>query len=137
MNHRIGKYEILEQLGSGGMAVAYKARDTLLGRTVALKVIHEKLAVSDSAGARFLNEAQIAAGLTHPNIVTIHELGVEKGRPFIAMEYLPGQDLCDVVQGQTLDLTRKVRIALQIALALQHAHANGVIHRVDGVLMPG
>jgi eukaryotic-like serine/threonine-protein kinase len=130
MDAPIGKYEILEQLGAGGMALAYKARDTLLGRIVALKVIKRTPGSGDMAYKRFRHEARIAAGLTHPNIVTIYELGLEEGRPFIAMEYLPGQDLWDLIQDeQPLDLSRTISIALQTALALQHAHAQGVIHR--------
>jgi serine/threonine-protein kinase len=130
MDLPIGKYEILEQLGAGGMAVAYKARDTLLGRIVALKVIKHKPDTADTAYKRFLHEARIAAGLTHPNIVTIHELGLHEGQPFIVMEYLPGQDLWDLVQHkQPLGLSRTIHIALQTASALRHAHAQGVIHR--------
>jgi serine/threonine-protein kinase len=127
---RIGKYEVLEPLGAGGMALTFKARDTLLGRTVALKVIKHRPGSTETAYKRFLHEARIAAGLTHPNIVTVYELGIEEGHPYIAMEYLPGQDLWDLVQQrQPLDLARTLHLALQVASALQHAHSHGVIHR--------
>jgi eukaryotic-like serine/threonine-protein kinase len=127
---RIGKYEILGEIGSGGMAVVYKARDTLLERFVALKLINQKLDESETAYQRFLNEARVAAGLTHPNIVSIYELGLDEGRPYIAMEFLQGWDLRELIaRHQELGLRQKVSIALQIARALEHAHKHGVIHR--------
>jgi eukaryotic-like serine/threonine-protein kinase len=130
MDERLGKYEILGELGAGGMAVVYKARDTMLDRVVALKVINQRLQPDENAYKRFLHEAKVAAALSHPNIVVIHELGIEEGRPFIAMEYLSGRDLRDVLErGPPLSLRQKIDIALQVALALDHAHAHGVIHR--------
>jgi serine/threonine-protein kinase len=127
---RLGKYEILGEIGAGGMAVVYKARDSLLERTIALKVINQRLQPDESAYKRFLNEAKVAAALTHPNIVVIHELGIDEGRPFIAMEYLPGRDLRELIErGVPLELRQKIDIALQVALALDHAHGRGVIHR--------
>jgi serine/threonine-protein kinase len=130
LNGRLGKYELLDELGAGGMAVVYRAHDTLLQRTVALKVINQRLHSGESARKRFLNEARVAAALSHPNIISIYELGVEDGFPFIAMEYLPGRDLRDLLdERQTLEVRHKVNIALQIARALEHAHGRGVIHR--------
>jgi serine/threonine-protein kinase len=127
---RLGKYEILSELGSGGMAVVYKARDSLLERLVALKVINQRFQENETAYQRFLNEARVAAALTHPNIVAIHELGIEEGRPFIAMEFLPGWDLREIIdRRQALSVRQKLSIALQIARALEHAHGRGVIHR--------
>jgi eukaryotic-like serine/threonine-protein kinase len=130
LNGRLGKYELLDELGAGGMAVVYRARDTLLQRTVALKVINQRLHSGENAKRRFLNEARVAAALSHPNIISIYELGVEDGFPFIAMEYLPGRDLRDLIdERQPLEARHKVSIALQIARALEHAHSRGVIHR--------
>jgi eukaryotic-like serine/threonine-protein kinase len=129
---RLGKYEIIERLGAGGMAVVYRARDTMLDRDVALKVINHRSeeGAADPIFKRFLHEAKISAGLTHPNIVVIYELGTEEGLPFIAMEYLPGSDLQELLRsGTPLDLSQKLDIVLQIARALEHAHSRGVIHR--------
>lgn len=127
---RLGKYEIVDRLGAGGMAVVYRARDTMLDRVVALKVINERLDAEEPAFKRFLHEAKIAAGLTHPNIVIIYELGIEEGMPFIAMEYLPGRDLQEFLRdGAQMGLRQTIEVALQIARALEHAHSRGVIHR--------
>jgi tRNA A-37 threonylcarbamoyl transferase component Bud32/type IV secretory pathway TrbD component len=125
-----GKFELLGELGAGGMAVVYKARDTTLDRVVALKVINQRLQGGEVARMRFLQEARVAAVLNHPNIVSVYELGLEDGYPFIAMEYLPGEDLRDLIeQGRPLTQRQKVNIALQIARAVEHAHSRGVIHR--------
>jgi serine/threonine-protein kinase len=127
---RFGKYEIVQQLGVGGMAIVYRARDILLGRDVALKVIGHQLKGGEAAEQRFLNEARVIAGLTHPNIVVVYDLGVESGTPFIAMEYLPGCDLRDLIdRAHPLSLEQRVDLVIQIAEALDHAHSRGVIHR--------
>jgi eukaryotic-like serine/threonine-protein kinase len=125
-----GKYEILHELGVGGMAIVYRAHDTLLGRDVALKVINHKIKSGGAAEQRFLNEARVIAGLTHPNIVGVYDLGIESGTPYIAMEYLAGCDLRDIIdRGHPLSLDQKAAILLQIAEALDHAHSRRVIHR--------
>ncbi len=130
MTTRIGKYEILGQLGAGGMGVVYRARDTTLDRFVALKVLRQKLRAGDNARKRFLNEARVAAALTHPNIVGIYELGFQEDQPFIAMEYLSGRDLGELIERRhPLSLRQRAGIALQVARALEHAHSHGVIHR--------
>ena len=130
VRQKIGKYEVLGLLGEGGMAAVYKARDTSLDRDVALKVIHQFLQEGERARRRFLNEAKAAAALTHPNIVTVFELGEDGKVPFIAMEYLPGEDLTHYIQGAgQLNLLQKLEVARQVALGLEHAHSRSVIHR--------
>lgn len=130
VRQKIGKYEVLGLLGEGGMAAVYKARDTSLDRDVALKVIHQFLQEGERERRRFLNEAKAAAGLTHPNIVTVFELGEDGKVPYIAMEYLPGEDLTHFIHGSgQLTLLQKVEVARQIALGLEHAHSRSVIHR--------
>jgi serine/threonine protein kinase len=130
MDSRMGKYELLEQLGAGGMAVVYRAWDASLGRHVALKVVRQGLRGGKTALKRFLQEAKIAAMLSHPNIVLIYELGVEQELPFIAMELLPGQDLRRILEQKApLTLSSQVDLAMQVAAGLRHAHSRGVIHR--------
>jgi hypothetical protein len=130
MDGRLGKYQILERLGAGGFGIVYRARDSSLDRDVALKVLNRQLREGDVIRRRFLNEAKLAAGLTHPNIVVIHELGVEGDVPYIAMEYLPGHDLRRILDaGQRLELRQTLSIAIQVARALRHAHAHRVVHR--------
>lgn len=130
MLRTFGKYELLGEIGMGGMATVYKAKDTSLDRLVALKVISQRLQGGEEARKRFLNEARVAAVLNHKNIVAVYELGVEDGFPFIAMEYLSGRDLRDVIEErQPWTLRQKLQTALHIARALEHAHSRGVIHR--------
>jgi eukaryotic-like serine/threonine-protein kinase len=127
---RIGKYELLDRLGAGGMAVVFRARDTMLDRIVALKVINRMHAADEKSVKRFQHEARTAGSLVHPNIVAIHEFGVENGQPYLAMEYLPGMDLREVIaERHPMGLGTKIGIALQVARALQFAHARGVVHR--------
>jgi serine/threonine-protein kinase len=130
MSHRFGKYEILSRLGTGGMGVVYLARDTVLGRQVALKVLDERYQGEEGAVRRFLHEARVAASLTHPNIVVIYDFGTEQGTSFIAMEYLDGENLRSVIARRApMSLARKLIIALQVAKALDHANRRGVVHR--------
>jgi eukaryotic-like serine/threonine-protein kinase len=130
MKKLIGRYEILGQIGTGGFGTVYRARDPELERDIALKVLSTKLLESESDRKRFLKEARVAAALSHPNIVVIHELGTAGDLPYIAMEYLPGSDLRALIrERQPLPLRHKLNIALQVARALRHAHAHGVIHR--------
>ncbi len=127
---KIGKYEIVEELGRGGMGVVYRAYDASLERDVALKVIQQiALDVADTK-ARFYREARMAARLSHDAIAVIYEIGEEAGVPFIAMEYLPGSDLRMVIEKkENLSLEQKLDYARQICRGLQYAHAKNVIHR--------
>ena len=127
---RLGKYEIIQEIGRGGFAVVYKARDTALDRVVALKVLHPYWAADPGFAARFQREARTAARLRHPSIVTIHEADEAKGQLYIAMEYLPGRTLQALLEEEgALPLDRALPILEQVADALDHAHGQGVVHR--------
>ena len=122
----ISHYRVLEGLGGGGMGVVYKAEDTRLNR---LKFLLEDVNVDPQALARFRKEAQAASGLNHPNICTIYDVGDDAGRVFIAMEYLKNQTLRHFIQAASVDLERTLDIAIEIADALDAAHAAGIVHR--------
>ena len=128
-SQRLGKYQILEEIGRGATAVVYKARDTALDRTVALKVMHPGLFWNPEAVERFLREARAAAQLEHPNIVIIHEVGEDQGSYFIAMQYLPGPSVADLIARGPMPIQQALDIAIQIADALSYAHEQGFIHR--------
>ena len=125
---RIGKFEILDRLGQGGMGTVYKARDPSLDRLVALKTIVSGLLESEEAKERFYREARAAARLQHPNIVTVFEAGDFEGTLFIAMELLEGQDLSQVLQ-IARSVEDKVQIVVEVCRGLDYAHKRGVIHR--------
>lgn len=127
---RIGKYEILRELGRGAMGVVFKARDPLIGRLVALKTIAVAASQNDDLRQRFYREAQAAGGLQHPNIVTVYEMGEEEGVPFIAMEYLEGESL-DIVlrKNAEIPLAQKLGYVVQVCRALSYAHQHGIVHR--------
>src|SRR5215831_17746643 len=114
-------YQILEQIGSGGMGVVYRARDTQLERTVAIKVIGGQSAADETARARLLREARTASSLNHPNICTIYEVGEAGGQPYIAMEFVAGRPLSALISPAGLPIETAIRYGIQIADALAHA----------------
>lgn len=122
-------YEILGELGHGGMGVVYKARQTRLNRCVALKMILAGEHASVEERARFLKEAEAAARVVHPNVVQIHDVGDQNGRPFLAMELVPGQSLADYLAGQPLPAHEAAELIRVIADAVHAAHCCGVVHR--------
>lgn len=127
---RIGKYDIIEELGRGGMGVVYKAYDPVIGRNVAIKVIIERALTIPDIRERFYREARSAGRLSHENIVIIHDVGEADGFPYIVMEYLPGIDLRQAMDGQILlTLEQKLDLAIQICHGLHFAHEHQIIHR--------
>ncbi len=126
----IGKYHIVELVGEGAMGVVYKARDSVLDRTVAIKVMNDSIARQDDLRKRFLHEAQAAASLQHPNVVTIYDMGDVGGHLFIAMEFVDGIDLEKLLEmGQVLSLQAKLDIIIDVLTGLSFAHKRGIIHR--------
>jgi serine/threonine protein kinase/tetratricopeptide (TPR) repeat protein len=129
----VGPYELLDQLGSGGMGVVYRAKDMRLHREVAVKLLHEGYLGAGTPGSssqeRFLREARAASALNHPNICTIHDVGEQNGKPYLVMELLQGQTLREIFNGKPLPTSQIVEFGIQLARAMEEAHQAGIVHR--------
>jgi eukaryotic-like serine/threonine-protein kinase len=128
-----GRYKLLSRAGSGGMATVYKAQDLMLGRIVAVKVLHESLSGDDEFLRRFRYEARAAANLTHPNIVTVHDIGQDDGREYIVMEFVEGPTLKQLIRDcvsrrETMPLKRVLDLSIQVCAGLGYAHRSGFVH---------
>jgi serine/threonine protein kinase len=126
---RLGPYEIQTPLGAGGMGEVYKARDTRLDRTVAIKVLPEHVATDPDLKQRFEREAKTISSLNHPHICTIHDVGSQDGIDFLVMEHLEGETLAQRLTKGALPLDQALQVAIQIADALDKAHRQGIVHR--------
>src|SRR5262245_11737021 len=126
---RIGRYEIIDSLGAGGMGEVYRARDTRLERDVAIKILPASVAGDPERLARFDREAKAVAALSHPNILALHDAGTEDGVAFAVMELLDGETLRDRLAQGPLPVRRAIDITIQIARGLAAAHAKGLVHR--------
>lgn len=126
---RVGRYEIIEKVAAGGMGVVYKARHPDLERFVALKILTPRGEASSEAMARFQREAKTASRLSHPNIVAVHDAGVEDDLPFLVMDFVDGPNLDGLLKEEGIGFRKAAQITQAIALALQHAHEEGVVHR--------
>src|ERR1051325_4947774 len=126
---RLGPYEIVSPLGAGGMGEVYRARDTRLDRTVAIKVLNSELVASPEIKARFEREARAISALQHPHICVLYDIGSENGTDFLVMEYLEGEPLSARVSKGPLPLEQVLKIAIEIADALEKAHRAGIVHR--------
>jgi len=125
----ISHYRIVDRLGEGGMGSVWKAEDTTLGRLVAIKSLSRQLAENEEARARFVREAQAASALNHANITTVYELLEDEGEQFIAMEYVEGKTIRDIVESGHVSIRKALDIIIQAAEALEAAHNKGILHR--------
>src|SRR5438067_8310587 len=126
---RLGPYEIVSEVGSGGMGEVYRARDTRLDRTVAVKVLPSHLSSSAEVRQRFEREAKTIAQLSHPHICALHDVGSQDGVEYLVMEYLEGETLAERVARGPLPLEQTLRYGVEIADALEKAHRQGIVHR--------
>lgn len=129
MQPTLGKFQVLRRLGEGAMGEVFLGRDTLLGREVALKTIRASIAVSQEVRERFKHEAQAAGSLSHPNLVTVHEFGEDQGTLYLAMEYVPGDDLQVLLRDGGLQPDEALEVLAQVCDGLGYAHAKGILHR--------
>jgi serine/threonine-protein kinase len=126
---RVGKYE-LEQFLGGGMAHVYRARDSVLGRRVAVKMLTDQAMSDPRAKARFLEEARTASNLSHENIISVYDFGEDLGRPFMVMEFLEGESLRDAIKNESLGaIDRRLKVAVQVGRAIDYIHARKIVHR--------
>jgi serine/threonine protein kinase len=128
MTETIGHYKLLDRIGSGGIGDLFRARDTRVGRTVALKVVSSDIASDAGRRARFLDDAAPLTSLSHPSIASVYEVGDDNGVLFLAMEFVPGDTLNRVIAGRGLNARRAMDYAIQMADALAEAHAVGIVH---------
>src|SRR5712691_13028965 len=126
---RLGPYEILAPLGAGGMGDVYRARDTRLGREVAIKVLSDRIAQDPDALARFEREARAISRLSHPHICALYDVGNQDGVEYLVMEFLEGETLAERLVRGPLPLDQTLRFGAQIASALEAAHRKGIVHR--------
>ena len=127
---KIGKYDVEERVGEGAMGVVYRAVDPVLNRRVAIKVMSDAFAQNDDLRERFLREAQAAGSLQHPNVITIYDFGDVDGHPYIAMEFVEGQDLAELIAHQVpLSVVDKLDLAIGVLQGLAYAHKRGIVHR--------
>jgi len=125
----LGSYQVESPLGSGGMGEVYKARDTRLDRTVAIKVLPPHIAADPDVRQRFEREAKAIAALNHPNICTLYDVGREQDADFLVMEHLEGESLAERLERGALPLDEALRVATQVAAGLDTAHRHGIVHR--------
>jgi eukaryotic-like serine/threonine-protein kinase len=129
IGQQLGSYQIVSLLGRGGMGVVYKARDTRLNRSVAIKVLPADQMSDPERKRRFIQEARAASALNHPNIITLHDIGNDRGTDFIVMEYVAGRTLDQRIPRKGMKFSEALKVAIQVADALAKAHSAGIIHR--------
>lgn len=127
--HKLGPYEIESLIGTGGMGEVYRAKDTRLDRTVAIKILPQHSAMNADAKTRFDREARTISSLNHPNICTLHDLGHQDGIDYLVMEFLEGETLDSRLKKGKLDTAEALKVGVQIADALDAAHCKGLVHR--------
>ena len=125
----VSHYKVLEKIGEGGMGEVYLAEDTKLKRQVSLKFLSAELTKDEERKQRFIQEARAAAAIQHPHIAAVYDIDESEGRTFIAMEYIPGGSLREVIEAKTLTVRRSLELGTQIADGLAKAHEKGVVHR--------